>query len=63
MTLEGNIKNGNLEDSNYKKPCMSYPQLIVEALNNAPEKTLVFTRPSMLNIHLMSQKNKGGKKV
>ena len=43
MALEDNIKNGNLEDSSYKKPSMSYPQLISEALNNAPEKTLVLS--------------------
>ena len=37
-----NIKNGNLEDPTvYEKPCMSFAQLIAEALNNAPEKTLV----------------------
>ena len=28
-------------DSGYKKPSMSYPQIIAEALNNASEKTLV----------------------
>ena len=38
-----NIKNGNHEDSGNKKPCMSYAQLIAEALNNAPEKTLVLS--------------------
>ena len=43
MALEDNIRNGNLEDSTYKKPSMSYPQLIAEALNNAPEKTLVLS--------------------
>ena len=43
MALEDKIKNGNFEDSLYKKPSMSYPQLIVEALNNAPEKTLVLS--------------------
>ena len=43
MALEDNIKNGNLEDSTYKKPSMSYPQLIAEALNNAPEKILVLS--------------------
>ena len=43
IALEDNIKNGNLEDSSYKKPSMSYPQLIAEALNNAPEKTLVLS--------------------
>ena len=32
-----NIEN----DSGYKKPSMSYAQLIAEAINNAPEKTLV----------------------
>ena len=37
------IENGNLEDSGYKKPSMSYAQLIAEALNNAPEKTLVLS--------------------
>ena len=30
-------------DSGYKKPSMSYAQLIAEALNNAPEKTLVLS--------------------
>ena len=43
MALEDNIKNGNLEDSTYKKPSVSYPQLIAEALHNAPEKTLVLS--------------------
>ena len=38
-----NIKKGNLEGSGYKKPCMSYAQLIAEALSNAPEKTLVLS--------------------
>jgi hypothetical protein len=41
MALGNKIKNGNLEDSSYKKPSMSYAQLVAEALNNAPEKTLV----------------------
>ena len=43
MALEDDIKNGNLEDSTYKKPSVSYPQLIAEALHNAPEKTLVLS--------------------
>ena len=43
MALEDNIMDGNLEDSTYKKPSMSFPQLIAEALNNAPEKTLVLS--------------------
>ena len=30
-------------DSGYKKPSMSYAQLIAEVLNNAPEKTLVLS--------------------
>ena len=30
-------------DSGYKKPSMSYPQIIAEALNNASEKTLVLS--------------------
>ena len=38
-----NIKNGNLEDSGYVRPRMSYAQLIAEALNNAPEKSLVLS--------------------
>jgi hypothetical protein len=38
-----NIKNGSIEGSGYKKPSMSYAQLIAEALNNAPEKTLVLS--------------------
>ena len=43
MALEDNIKNGNIEDSTYKKPFLFIPQLIAEALNNAPEKTLVLS--------------------
>ena len=37
-------KADNIEnDSGYKKPSMSYAQLIAEALNNAPEKALVLS--------------------
>ena len=43
MALEDNNKNGNIEDSTYKKPFLFVPQLIAEALNNAPEKTLVLS--------------------
>ena len=43
MALEDNIKNGNIEDSTYKKPFLFIPQLIAGALNNAPEKTLVLS--------------------
>ena len=43
IALEDNIKNGNIEDSTYKKPFLFIPQLIAEALNNAPGKTLVLS--------------------
>ena len=38
--------NSNSEpnkDAGYEKPCMTHAQLIAEALNNAPEKTLVLS--------------------
>ena len=41
-TLDG-IKNDNTEGFGYKNPGLSYAQLIAEALNNAPEKTLVLS--------------------
>ena len=31
------------EDAGYEKPCMTHAQLIAEALNNAPEQTLVLS--------------------
>jgi DNA-directed RNA polymerase subunit RPC12/RpoP len=57
LKKSNNTKNGNLkkmkrdnsnsesdeEPSGYEKPSMSYAQLIAEAINNAPKKTLVLS--------------------